>query len=404
MPKVRDVQATKVVDPEPEDNREVTVEPNRDVATEGDRDSAIGGSSDSDEPKPEKKPVRSRSRAKPKAKPQTNEVVDTMTQINAEDSELTNLEQEPDYVAAILYGREGTHKTTNVLRLTMLEPKGQLLVINAEGGLKKRPLQEHGVDLSRVSVWPRPGQRITFEGMERLFFRIADDLDKNPDSWLGVVWDSVTEIYKTLIDIQVDNALSKQTELSAKGVTLRNSRERFDVVRDDYSVMTQQIRQLLRKYRYLPCHFFITALERRAEDEDTKRVMYGPNVNPALQDDLMAHVDIVLRTQVDEEIGLYPVGLGDSVPTRRQRAKERYGVLPALMVDPSADRIVRYVRGELKPETDPIQELLDRQKDTDSDDVPEPVQVQGEKPTNPAKKRPSRKRVSATPTDNNPPF
>lgn len=420
MPKVRGGAAKPASKKEPETADESTTEQQAEEQEQQEPENTETAEEPADkaepEPKAEEKPrkrVRKRADAEP-PKPT----------IDAADIELTDLDTEPDYASVLIYGREGTRKTTSALKLTNLPDSGNVLVINAEGGLKTAALRSHGVDTGRIKLWPKRGQRVTFDALEALFYRVADDLEKDPDSWAGVVWDSITEIYKTLIDVQVDTVMDKQSKLGAKGVRTQNHRERFDVVRDDYSVMSQQVRQLMRKFRYLPCHFVITALERRAEDEDTKRVRYGPNLNPALQSDVMAYVDIVMRNQVDND-GL---GTGDTRPTKRQHAKERYNVLPGELVDPTMDRVVAYIRGELTPDTDPVQRALaaqsgatDPEPESAEDGKTEPTEedkpeAEAKKParrksraataaskTDEAKK-PTRRRVQAAANSDDPPF
>ena len=106
-----------------------------------------------------------------------------------------------DYTNTLLYGREGSGKTTAAARLANLASslpagKGKVLVINAEGGLKKKPLQNRGVDTSRVVLWPDPKkhQRVTHQSLDQIHRKVKADLERDPESWLGVVFDSATEM------------------------------------------------------------------------------------------------------------------------------------------------------------------------------------------------------------------
>src|SRR5690625_8048708 len=58
--------------------------------------------------------------------------------------------------------------------------------------------------------------------------------------------------------------------------------------------MSKQFRDLLRKYRDLPCHLILTALERRDVDEDTGQVAYGPALSPGVQKEVLGYIDLVL--------------------------------------------------------------------------------------------------------------
>jgi hypothetical protein len=276
---------------------------------------------------------------------------------------------EDEFYRVLEYGPEGTGKTTDLCTMLNLSPKGKLLIINAEGGVKRRPLQFHGIDTSRIATYPPKGQELTFEGLERLFYRLQYDLEKDPTSWLGVGWDSATAIHQTLIDNVIDAEIRSQAEIlqrAGKGRGGRSGnitlRDRFENDRDDYRKMSNQFRLLLRKYRTLPCHLVITALERRDEDkgkdDKVKRVIYGPAVTPALQTDLLGYVDVVVRTLTMDTKGGQPIYYGRTAKTEDARGKDRIGGLPIELVDPTFERIAQYFSGELDEATDPVQKLL----------------------------------------------
>lgn len=273
-----------------------------------------------------------------------------------------SLDDSAEYLSALLYGAEGTGKTTGAALMTSISPTGNVLVVNAEAGLKKRALASHGVDTSRVMVWPPEGDRVTFEGLESLFYRLASDLEDNPSSWLGTVWDSATDIHQELLDQVVEAEMAKQTEILEKAGNKGRAgnivlRDRFDNDRDDYRRMSNQFRTLLRKFRYLPCHFAVTALLRIDEDERTKRKTSGPAVTPAIQNDLTGYVDQVLLCKVADMKG-GRVFFAQTVATSSERAKDRHNVLPEEMVNPTFDRLYKYMVGELKEADDPLQLAL----------------------------------------------
>jgi AAA domain len=275
--------------------------------------------------------------------------------------ELVPLDDSTDHLSVMYYGVEGTGKSTDALQMTLLPEPGIVVAINAEGGMKKGALTAMGVDTSRVLVYPKPGERVTFDGLERLFFQLATRLGDDPDSVLGVIWDSSTDIVQELLDQVVEDVMATQQAILDRNKGARSGniklRDRFDNDRDDYRRMSNQVRSLLRKYRYLPCHFVVTALMRRDEDETTKRVTYGPAVTPALQADLLGYVDMVLHCQV-ADVADASVYFATSKPTRTHRGKDRLHVLPTELVNPGFDRLTKYVTGELTDETDPDQKAL----------------------------------------------
>lgn len=342
-------------------------------------------------PEPAKKPARKRATGKKAASPEgeSPEVVSEPAPMVLE-----SLDDSADRISALFYGAEGSGKTTDLALMTALPGKGKVLIVNAEGGLKRRALAARGVDTSRIMTYPPKGERVTFDGLEQLFFQIAADLDRDPDSWLGTGWDSATDIHQELLDQVVEQEMAVQAEILARNKGNRPGniklRDRFDNDRDDYRRMSNQFRQLLRKYRYLPCHFGVTALLRRDEDERTKRVTYGPAVTPGIQTDLLGYVDMVLYCQVAEVAG-EPIWFAQTTPTRDARAKDRHAVLPTEMVNPSFDRLFSYMVGDLTADVDPDQKMLAVSTDRGAA-VRVKADVAGD--PKPARPRPSGKRAT----------
>jgi hypothetical protein len=276
----------------------------------------------------------------------------------------SGLDESDDFVFLVLYGPAGTRKTTSSLRVTKVIPKGNILVIAAEAGMKRHALAGHGVDTSRIQYWPQRGEPLTFEGLELLFFQILADLEADPDSWACVSWDSLTEVIQTLVDNAVAADVARLTEIARvakKNIEIRKTYERDG---SDYQVVTGQFRQLLRKWRSLPCHQIMVALEENrqeaVETDDGRKVkmgVIGPALPPAVRMDVEQHADIIMRVSVTDVKGVGPVGIGRATPAEDLRAKDRYNVLPVTMVDPGWDRIWAYVSGELKEDNDTIQQV-----------------------------------------------
>lgn len=271
-----------------------------------------------------------------------------------------------DFANVLYWGREGATKTTNIAKLANICPDGsRVLIINAEGGLKKIALRRQGVDTGKLAIWPDPnrGTKITHRNLEKLYERVKANLMDDPKSWFAVAWDSVTEIYVEILDQSTENRQDR----------LRKQGKEFDpdfVDRADYGTMSKKMRKLLRDFRDLPCHFFISALERRDIDTDTGKPVYGPAISPALATDLLGYVDMALYCKAPDEEG---PARAMTQRSARYRVKDRFGVLPRVMAQPSGDRIVNYLNGELTEETDPFQ-----------DDLPEKAKKSLDKPDAPA--------------------
>lgn len=244
----------------------------------------------------------------------------------------------------LYYGDGGTGKTTALATMANLGP---VLIVNAESGVKRRPLEAMGVNVANIELFPGPGQAISPDDLESEWARVKAALNENPDAYAGVIWDSVTEIYKALLESIV-------SEAAAQAERQGRERNRFFISRDDYGLMTEQMRRLVRKYRDLPCHFGVSALARRETDDDGA-VVYQPAVTPALQNDLVGWMDIVTWTSIvasngtDEYRGLFG-------PHGKYRGKDRLGAVPKWLVDPTFERIAQYTDGTLTTSKDPVME------------------------------------------------
>lgn len=255
-----------------------------------------------------------------------------------------------EYLNVLMFGREGSGKTTAACSLANLG-YGKVLVVNAEGGLKKNTLKRQGIDIDRIMIWPPQGQKITHAGLDGVYRQLAADLANDPQSWSGVVLDSATELVQALVDHVSGDRIEKATR---KGVNI-DGVDQFFTDRSDYGTMAKMFRDLLRKFRDLPAHFIVTALERRDVDDDTGKVQYGPAVSPSLQADLLGFVDVVMACSAADEDKPYRALTRNS---GKYRGKDRLGVLPKVLVNPTVERILAYETGELTEETDPLQAQL----------------------------------------------
>lgn len=260
------------------------------------------------------------------------------------------LEETAEYLNVLLFGREGSGKTTIAATLANLG-EGKVLVINAEGGLKKTALKQRGIDVSRIYLWPNDGQPITHGGLIEVYNQLKADLDTDPNSWAGVIIDSATELVPALIDQVAKDRMEKSAR---KGVIIEGIDE-FFTDRSDYGTMSKMFRDILRKFRDLPTHFVVTALERRDVDDDTGKVQYGPAVTPGVQADLLGYVDLVLACFSADDTKPYRALTRSA---GKYRGKDRLGVLPAVLVEPTIPRILLYEDGTLTEKTDDLQKEI----------------------------------------------
>lgn len=267
------------------------------------------------------------------------------------------LADEEDFLNVLWYGPEGVGKTTAALRAA---DHGRVMVVTAEGGLKRRALAAQGINVDQVVVWPPRGHedQLTRAGIEGLGYKLRQDLRDDPKAWYAVVWDSGSAIAEQVLRQVVRAEVAKNAALPEHKQKPSRADEFFTDL-SDYGTMTAQMVPLIQQYRDLQCHFLVTALERRDVDEDTGQVMYGPVFTPAVSSAIRADVDIVVRVrQAESADGDAMVVIGATRPNDRYRGKDRFGATPIRMADPGFTRILDYVEGRLTEADDPIQKTL----------------------------------------------
>lgn len=261
-----------------------------------------------------------------------------------------SLSEQKLYANVLLWGREGTGKTTDALRMTELHPTAHVVAINAEGGIKRDALVAMGVDASRVEIWPPENAGPGYITYDRVFDEVLDPmaeaLAEDPESYVGLLVDSFSELARIMLGEAAE--ISKE-----KARRLGKDRDRFLVTLEDHGVASVMMRDMLRTMRDLPCHLFLTALERRDVDPNTSMVTYGPALPPAVGTDTLGLVDVVGFCQV-ETIGDEDFRTATFTTSVLRRAKDRFGVFPPKIGDPFADRIIGYIDGSITRETDPV--------------------------------------------------
>jgi hypothetical protein len=255
------------------------------------------------------------------------------------------LTEQRTYLRVLNYGPPGTGKTTAGASLSQLGP---LIVIDAEGGAKKRALEQHGVVAKNILLWPPDGpEALTYDAVEAMYVELRTELLDDPNAYAGVMIDSMTELSRRLLETVTKAALEKAARLGKQ-------RDRFQINLEDYGTSSSMMRSVLRRFTDLPLHVVLTALERRDQDDDGS-VAYGPAMGPSIANDTMGLVDVVCYNTV-EPIGDETFYLGTTTPINKRKAKDRFGLLPGRMVDPSALRMVAYIDGNLERSEDPRQQ------------------------------------------------
>lgn len=255
---------------------------------------------------------------------------------------MTTLAEENDFARVALYGRYGMGKSTALAHAALL---GTTVVVDAEKRLKPGPLRRLGVPVENIE----PHRDVSYSMLKNLVRDVSERLYDDPTSVAAVGLDAVDEIVKLMVRQVLEKELGvAQARADKRGEDIVLNP--FDIQRDMWGMMTEQLRLVLRDLRDLPCHLVFTSHERRDLDNDGE-VVIGPAANPALQADIMGYVDIMGHVRMDN--GWY-VALFD--PGSKYQAKDVFGVLPKTMANPTMDRIVGYIQGTLTPETDLVQQ------------------------------------------------
>jgi len=256
-----------------------------------------------------------------------------------------------EYAKVLYYGIPGTGKTTNLAHLANLT---DVVYILADQSIRTRPLREMGVPIERIT----PLDELDPVKLERTYcWQWQEALASDPDSF-GICLDTATELVSRRIEGLVDEAWELTVTQAKNRHEEPNEKNRYFVNRDYYGVETQEMRRFLRHLRDLPCHVGISAQVRRDVDENSGKVMYGPDVNPAIQGDLLGWCEFVIRLELD---GQYRDGdredvfIGYCRPDETHHGKDRDGVLPRILAQPTMDRVIGYMLGDLDKDTDPVQ-------------------------------------------------
>lgn len=266
-----------------------------------------------------------------------------------------SLADEAERVRCCYYGEWGTGKTTAAAHAAKLGPVKH---VDAELRLKPGPLRRLGVPVDQID----PFRDVDFHNLRGLIENMREDIhdadtwdeaednDTSPTRWQALIHDSVTEIGQTMLTHVLEaNVTDARNRAAKRGevVTINP----YEINIDYWGEMVEQYRRLLRDMRNLDCHLIFTAQERRDVDKNDGSVRIGPGTTPALQSALMGYCDVVIHTYRQ---GKYHLGLTE--PGTKYLAKDSFGLLPPVMVNPTFDRVVRYVQEDLTIDTDPVQQ------------------------------------------------
>ncbi|AZS06684.1 Sak4-like ssDNA annealing protein [Streptomyces phage Hiyaa] len=274
-------------------------------------------------------------------------------------AKLQSLEDSEEFVNVLYYGEPGSGKTTDAASMAKL---GTIVYIDAEAGLKRQPMQRLKIPTTRILQYKVE----TFDDLQSLYWQLKAKIEKQREEReaaeaagtplseeelakhiIGVVFDSMTEIQKKLLE-GITNARFEKSKAQAERAGMVNQDDPFATDRDEWGKMTEMCRRVTRQFRDLECHTAFVCLDRREVDKEATEggVFYRPALTPAFSTDLMGYVDVVIYTGREEVDDLKDESqfVGTTVATGKYRGKDRYGVLPPAFPNPTFDRVVKFVR------------------------------------------------------------
>lgn len=259
------------------------------------------------------------------------------------------LEDQDEFYRLMWYGDPGTTKTTSIAAVAKL---GKVCYLDADNGLKAKAIRRHGIPLGNIEMMLNPDEPLTWGILEDVHREIAMRL-ADGENIFAVAWDTTTKTQDALLDPAVAESVVKSHR---KGAVERTE---FEIHLEDRGIVVAQMQKILRRFHRLPCHLLLGAHQRRDQDDDG-RVTINPAMSPSVITNFAGWMDAIIHLSSqsydgDPDLmdGIEIIGL--TRPEGRFTAKDRFGLLPKRLINPTADRVIGYLDGDLVRERDPIQ-------------------------------------------------
>ncbi len=254
---------------------------------------------------------------------------------------MPSLIDEAEFSRICLFGEYGTGKTTALASAVNLG--GRVHHLDAEKRLKASPIRRAGFDPALIT----PHRDFNLKDLSQLVWDVKAELHDSPGSVSAFGLDTVTELTKQGIRAIADrNLQAEKRKADKQGIVFTYTPGNVDL--EWWNELTEIMTMWFRDLTALETNLVFLAHERR--EVDAAGVRIGPATSPAIQAALLAYVDIV--GHIENDLGFR---VARFAPGSKYVAKDTFGVLPGMMASPTVERIVRYVSGELTPDTDPVQ-------------------------------------------------
>lgn len=229
------------------------------------------------------------------------------------------------YINALFYGAPGVGKTVLAGSADAVPEMRPVLLIDVEGGTLSLRSTFPEVDVVRVQTW---------DDMQRVYGALYD----GTHDYKTVVLDSLTEIQKFSMYNIMNGLLKKEPDRDPDVPGMR-----------EWGKNIEQMRRLVRAFRDLPMHTIFTALVAYEKDNKTGVVQARPSLSGKLSGEVAGFVDLVLYMYtklVDQRI----IRLMLTQGTDRQVAKDRSGLLPQLIEEPTMTALFSAMNTQEKEE------------------------------------------------------
>lgn len=270
---------------------------------------------------------------------------------------LDNVQQ---FYRTLYFGDPGLGKSTAIAAAAKL---GRVVYIDADSGLKGKALRRHGIPIENIE----PHYDLDYAALEALHLELVVRLADGEEIF-AVAWDTTTKTEEAFISAILPGSVEKTRKLG-------KTREATDIYLEDRGQVATMMKEYLRKLHGLRCHLILGAHQRRDKDDDGA-VMIRPGMMPSVISSFAGWMDAVLHMRTTEfaddpdlDEGLEFTAL--TRPRGKFQAKDRFGILPPIMVNPGFDRVLGYYDDELDRITDPLQ-IAARARREAAAKVPEP--------------------------------
>lgn len=248
--------------------------------------------------------------------------VNTITPASIAGIKIQKVSERRPHFNMMVYGDSGVGKTFLAGTSFNVPEMRRVLFIDIEGGTLTLRKDFPDIETVRVESWT---------AMQRLY----DALRAGGHGYNTIILDSLTEIQKFNMDQIMMKLIESNDERDMDVPSLR-----------EWGKNLEQIRRFVRAFRDLPLNVIFTALRR--EDKDRlNRPKNVPSLSGKMAAEVAAFLDIVLYysvREVDGEDGKKKsLRVLQSVATESTVAKDRSGLLPPVVVDPSMDILYDYI-------------------------------------------------------------